>query len=644
MSQNKNFLDEDGLNTLITQTQARFAMLRKGLPGGVAELNSSGKIPITQESADDTLSTSSTNPIQNGVVTTEFNNVKQALSNEAEARAELGAKNLWPITLADLKKLNTDGVWNANAFTRNNMTFTANVNGGYVDSISISGTNNSASAVPFNLPIINLNKDLILSGAPVGGGVSSVAISLNNGVLIETGAGIMIPSSTTLSSAIIRVAGNYAFPSGGLTVNPMMRLASDSDSTYQPYSKTNQELTKANEALLYNDSLVLSEFPKMINPIEITEKTFANLQMLSGTIVEVSSVRKSVICRIVPNTYINIKKLQSIYCGIGFTTEYPANGVTLNSAATYTGVENTDIGAQAGSNDNYMICTYYTSGSDPTSASDMEAAMHVYYSCSEYSQFDMLAHADSHLINLLKYRPIGKLSKPYIAISCDDGNAVLATYTIPKIREWAQTYGKNIPVTFGLMEEAAVMLNDTYKAAVIDSVTNYGSAIAIHGVHSYFNYSRKQLMKYIKKQDAYLYSQLGVKPCAVIYPEHQYNDFIQTFCGSFYNVCGCGGSVHHLAYTDESDRPFYDGEKSNCYEVYRLAIHDTRITSLNDVEDIIDYAYDHNYIICPYFHDVDLGDSAPNKDYLRGILDKFVSYGVSKGIDFVKLGDIPHLL
>ena len=92
---------------------------------------------------------------------TGLSDVKQALSNEVVTRSVLGAKNLWSITLADLKELNTDGVWNANAYTRNNITFTANVKGGYVDGISISGTNNSASAVPFQLPIIDLHKDLI---------------------------------------------------------------------------------------------------------------------------------------------------------------------------------------------------------------------------------------------------------------------------------------------------------------------------------------------------------------------------------------------------------------------------------------------------------------------------------------------------
>lgn len=394
----------------------------------------------------------------------------------------------------------------------------------------------------------------------------------------------------------------------------------------------------------YNDSLLLSSFPTLINPIEITEKTIADLQIGNGNVVATSTVRKSVICKIVPNAYIRITKIQTSYSVIGFSTDYPANGVVLNNAYSRNGVVNTDFGLQAGSNDHYMICMYYDTN-DTHTAAEIEASMRIYYDCSEYGQFEMLAHAGSHMINLLKYRPVGKVSKPYIAISCDDGNAVLATYTIPRIQYWKQTYGIDIPVTFALFDASDVMLNSTYKELVVEACEDYGCAIAIHGTQSFGVYgTRKELMKYIKRQDDFLYAETGVKPNSVIYPEHYYNDFIQTLCGSYYNACGCGGTIHNYTYADASSRYFYVGEKSNCYEIYRLAIHDTSITSLNDVEDIVDYAYDHNFIICPYFHDVDLGDSAPNSTFLRSVLDKFVSYGMSKGIDFVKLGDIPYLL
>ena len=395
---------------------------------------------------------------------------------------------------------------------------------------------------------------------------------------------------------------------------------------------------------VYNDSLILSSYPANVTPIEIGAKTYADLQISGGTTVATATTRRSVIVRVVPGAYINIKKLQSRYTMLGFTTVYPANGVTVNTYQAWNGVVNTNVGLRAGTNDNYMICTYHDS-SDSSTDEEMIAAMHIYYSTDEYAQFDELAHADSHMLNLLKYRPVGDVKKAYMAISCDDGNAALATYTLPRMKEWKELYNQNIPITMALFDTSAVMLNNTYKAQVIDAVENDGCAVAIHGVYSYFNYTtRMALMNYVSRQAAYLTTEIGTAPNAVIYPEHDYNDFIQTYCGSYYGVCGCGGSLkHNYTYADEANRHFYIGGKSNCYEIYRLAIHDPAITSESDVEDIIDFAIENNFIICPYFHDVDLV-SGDRVEYLRAILDKFVSYGVSQGIEFIQLGQIKDIL
>lgn len=81
MSLDKNYLDDSGLGTLIQQTNARFAMLRKGVAGGVAELDSNGKVPAAEVGADAALSTTSTNPIQNAAVATEI----QTLTNLSSA-------------------------------------------------------------------------------------------------------------------------------------------------------------------------------------------------------------------------------------------------------------------------------------------------------------------------------------------------------------------------------------------------------------------------------------------------------------------------------------------------------------------------------------------------------------------------------
>lgn len=476
----------------------------------------------------------------------------------------------------------------------------------------------------------------VINGQSNNSNLRCYGIANANGVMIQQS-----PGTYTANNLVITCPANSAW----LVLNSIDLTAK----SYKGLSLPVQIANIINTHKSDNDfdkkeiSLVVNEFSSMVSPIELTDRTYADLQANSDAVVS-SSVRKSVILRIVPKAKINIKKLQTVYAMLGFTTEYPQAGTVVNTWHSWNGVENTDIYYQAGFNDNYMIFTYFTSGSDTYTDAEIKASMKIYYASDDYGDYNIVVHADDKTLNLLKYRPIGRVSKPYIAISCDDGNAVLATYTIPRIQYWKQQYGIDIPVTFALMKGSEVMLDSSYKALVIDACENYGSAVAIHGLHAYSHYTRKGLADYLSMNENYLYSELGVMPNSIIYPEHYHTDFIQTLCGSFYGVCGCGGIRYDYAYSDESGRPFYIGEKSNCYQIYRLAIHDGRITSLSDVEDIVDYAYDHNYIICPYFHDVDLGDSAPNKDYLRGILDKFVSYGVSKGIDFVKLGDIPHLL
>lgn len=403
------------------------------------------------------------------------------------------------------------------------------------------------------------------------------------------------------------------------------------------------ELSGDTSTRVYNDALIFNNYVDHVAPIEIDEFTIASLQINSGDTVGTSTARKSLIAKVLPGAYINLKKNQSRFTLFGFTSTYPVNGTTVNTYYAWSGVINTDVALRAGDNDNYAIITFY----DSTYDGDLDTmidSLHLFYDFEDYALYDLIPHFNDKMLNLVKYRPMGPVKKAYMAISCDDGNAALATYTIPKIIEWNTTYEQNIPVTFGLMQESGVFSSDEMTALVAEAVNDYGCASAIHGVVPYINYpTRKQLFKYLEKQKAVITEKTGVEPNSVIYPEHQHTDFIQTLCGSFYGICGCGGVRYDYTYSDPQNRPFYNGPKSNCYQVYRLAIHDTRIETLDDIENIIDYAIANNYIICPYFHDIDLveGDRV---EELRAKLDKFVSYGIEKGIEFIKLGDIKDVL
>ena len=394
-----------------------------------------------------------------------------------------------------------------------------------------------------------------------------------------------------------------------------------------------------------NEARLNITVPSYVQRIEITQKEFVSLQINSGTPDTVGStnVRKCMICPITPNAYIFIEKLQTRFATFSFTTEYPTNGTVINHSTWYSGINNTDRGAQAQAGDNYLIFMFYDQNLDIDPYIDIVNSIHVYYDCVDYGVYDQIVHADGKMVNLLKYRPVGATRKPYIALSCDDGNAALDTITIPMIQGWKSTYGKDVPVTFGLMETSDVLNDAGMITDVIDVCTNDGCAIAVHGNTSYFNYStRKELLKYLTRQDTVIRTLTGVSPSAVIYPQHDHNDFIQTLCGSLYGACGCGGSNYPYTYRDDADRAFYVGPKSNAYEIYRLAIHDNQISNTQDVRDIVDFAYANKLIICPYWHDVDF--TGADAARLLSILNEFVDYGMSKGIEFIKLGDVPSVL
>lgn len=266
MSQNKDFLDDSGLSTLITQMQARFAMLRKGLPGGVAELNSSGKIPIAQESADDTLSTSSTNPVQNGVVTTEINNVKQALSDEVETRATLGAHNFLPIKASEIKAANTGGQWTGNSFELNGITYTLTVDSDdNVSAIAVSGTSTGAFSFKIFNDVLMGRKNSLSKGTFILDlGISLVNTNVsfywnvyNNGSVVKqlvntTNEKTQFTndySDYNQSELGFYIASGKTVPS--TTLVPMIVVASDEYTGFTPFAPTNSQL------LSYKDNGVL---------------------------------------------------------------------------------------------------------------------------------------------------------------------------------------------------------------------------------------------------------------------------------------------------------------------------------------------------------------------------------------------------
>lgn len=187
---------------------------------------------LTSIAVGDTL-TLNTNYKVVGPIETQLRQVKQALTDEAEARALLGAHNLFDIR--------TDKTTD----TKNEVTITYNSDGTVTADIS------STLAAGRDFEIIDANMILPsgtykLTGCPSEGGSSAYELSVkyNNTWYRDYGSGveITVDGTTPITNAEIVIRPNITAQT--LVFKPMLRLATDIDSTFAPYAMTNQQLTE----------------------------------------------------------------------------------------------------------------------------------------------------------------------------------------------------------------------------------------------------------------------------------------------------------------------------------------------------------------------------------------------------------------
>ena len=167
--------------------------------------------------------------------------VKQALSNEVVTRSTFGAHNILPMFPSG---------------TRAGVDFTTNTDGSVLVNGTASDTVNYQTALfnPYDLP---MSGDYVLSGCPIGGGASSYQLWIWDYTTYEsvpnadTGNGATVTLNRTHEYGVrIRIQNGYAI--SNKTFYPMLRLATDTDPTYQPYAMTNKQLTKDDSGLTEN--------------------------------------------------------------------------------------------------------------------------------------------------------------------------------------------------------------------------------------------------------------------------------------------------------------------------------------------------------------------------------------------------------
>lgn len=180
-----------------------------------------------------------------------------------------GAKNFLAIPIRAVKATNQNGVWAGNVYTINGGTFTFNVVGDYITDVVINGTFTVDTTVATNAFNDNVkvsgDGDYIPSGIS-GGSASTYSLIFNyKETLAGSEKGLItlysdgntvkaIDSDWLLKLYLVAKAGSYT----NVSIKPMLRLANDPDTLFEPYAMTNQELTKKVNGV-YNADFYLAQ-------------------------------------------------------------------------------------------------------------------------------------------------------------------------------------------------------------------------------------------------------------------------------------------------------------------------------------------------------------------------------------------------
>lgn len=177
---------------------------------------------------------------QEGSGTPSSQNVRNIVAYN-QTTISVGSKNKLPMMVDDIKSLNTIGTWNGLSYTLNGVTFTIVLDSdGYVDSITVNASSGASDTTFLILYRDNdhscpYNGDY-LSGC-TGGSVTTYDLRLSD---VTVGPSVNYNNATEISlSDTGKWVANILVRSGyrpqNLIFRPMIRKASEQDTTYRPY-------------------------------------------------------------------------------------------------------------------------------------------------------------------------------------------------------------------------------------------------------------------------------------------------------------------------------------------------------------------------------------------------------------------------
>ena len=232
-----------------------------------------------------------------------------------------GGKNLLPLTLTDFKSKNSAGTWNGNVYTYDGFTLTVSTTADdYITQIVVNGSSTSSSTRNFPFASgLQYSQDVMLSGCPSGGSSSTYYIFIGS-VGYDYGNGQKINANTTTGNVQISIlAGQTA---NNLVFKPMVRLYSDTNATFAPYSNicpisghSSAVVTRTGKNLLQN----IRDASVKTNGITFTKNADGSVT-LSGTASTTA--------------YYNIDFVNSISSAVTDLVKFQGERLTLSMNAT----------------------------------------------------------------------------------------------------------------------------------------------------------------------------------------------------------------------------------------------------------------------------------------------------------------------
>ena len=149
-----------------------------------------------------------------------------------------GGKNLLPLTVSEIKSLNTSGTWSGNAYTYRGITYTILLDSAEnVIGIELNGTSNADWAT-LTLPNFSLSAGSYELNGSTGGSSDTYRISVNTSGSSEISqysaeVPFTIDSDKSFTGYItVRTSGTTV---SNVKIYPMIRLSSVTDATFAPY-------------------------------------------------------------------------------------------------------------------------------------------------------------------------------------------------------------------------------------------------------------------------------------------------------------------------------------------------------------------------------------------------------------------------